>query len=119
MIYTAGGKRQLIAWHTEAIAGLDPATGKTYWSQAFPDGEPERPGIRSRAAAGERPVVCQLTASRFIDVATRQGQTGCRGRGKARAARSGVRWLALADGAMPVLQGGHVYGVCNFGELRC
>ena len=33
MIYEAGGKRQLIAWHGEAINGLDPETGKPYWSQ--------------------------------------------------------------------------------------
>src|SRR5205085_5735155 len=35
MIYEAGGTRQLIIWHPEAIAGLDPATGRTYWSQPF------------------------------------------------------------------------------------
>src|SRR5205085_6316544 len=46
MIFEAGGKRQLIVWHTEAINSLDPATGKVYWSVKFPaDGEPERPGI--------------------------------------------------------------------------
>ena len=35
MIYEAGGKRQLIAWHGEAINGLNPETGKLYWSQAL------------------------------------------------------------------------------------
>ena len=29
---TLGGKRQLVIWHPEAIAGLDPATGKLHWS---------------------------------------------------------------------------------------
>jgi outer membrane protein assembly factor BamB len=33
MIYEAGGKRQLIAWHAEAVNGLDPETGQVYWSQ--------------------------------------------------------------------------------------
>ena len=33
MIYEAAGKRQLIIWHAEAINGLDPETGKVYWSQ--------------------------------------------------------------------------------------
>jgi outer membrane protein assembly factor BamB len=28
----AGGKRQLLIWHAEAINGLDPETGKVYWS---------------------------------------------------------------------------------------
>jgi outer membrane protein assembly factor BamB len=33
MIYEAGGKRQLIVWHGEAVNGLDPETGQLYWSQ--------------------------------------------------------------------------------------
>jgi outer membrane protein assembly factor BamB len=33
MIYELGGKRQLVVWHGEAAAGLDPETGKVLWSQ--------------------------------------------------------------------------------------
>jgi outer membrane protein assembly factor BamB len=33
MIYEAGGKRQLIIWHGEALNALDPETGQTYWSE--------------------------------------------------------------------------------------
>ena len=33
MIYEAGGKRQVIIWHAQALAGLDPETGQVYWSQ--------------------------------------------------------------------------------------
>lgn len=29
----AGGKRQLLIWHPEALNSLDPETGKVYWSQ--------------------------------------------------------------------------------------
>src|SRR5207249_2735593 len=35
MIYEAGGTRQLIIWHPEAVNSLDPATGKVYWSVPF------------------------------------------------------------------------------------
>lgn len=35
MIYTAEGKRQLIIWHPEAVAGLDPETGAEYWTIPF------------------------------------------------------------------------------------
>lgn len=31
-IITAGGKRQLLIWHPQAINSLDPETGKSYWS---------------------------------------------------------------------------------------
>jgi outer membrane protein assembly factor BamB len=32
MIYEVAGKRQLIIWHAEAVNGLDPETGKPYWT---------------------------------------------------------------------------------------
>jgi outer membrane protein assembly factor BamB len=35
VIYEAGGTRQLIVWYGEAVCGLDPATGKVYWTQPF------------------------------------------------------------------------------------
>src|SRR5262249_30751433 len=35
MIYEFAGKRQLIIWHPESVNGLDPETGKLYWSQPF------------------------------------------------------------------------------------
>src|SRR5262249_56192757 len=44
MTYTAGGKRQLIAWLTDSINGLDPANGRVYWTQRYPaDRPPQRP----------------------------------------------------------------------------
>jgi outer membrane protein assembly factor BamB len=33
MIYNAGGTRQLIVWDAEAVHGLDPETGKVYWTE--------------------------------------------------------------------------------------
>src|SRR6266851_1317369 len=35
MIYEAAGKRQLIIWHGQAVNGLDPETGKPYWTVPF------------------------------------------------------------------------------------
>ncbi len=32
MIYELGGKRQLIIWHGESVNGLDPESGKLYWT---------------------------------------------------------------------------------------
>ena len=36
MIFKAGGVRQLVIWHPEAVNSLDPETGKVYWSEKFP-----------------------------------------------------------------------------------
>jgi outer membrane protein assembly factor BamB len=35
-IIEAGGVRQLIVWHGESLNGLDPETGKPYWSVSLP-----------------------------------------------------------------------------------
>ncbi|MCP4191796.1 MAG: PQQ-binding-like beta-propeller repeat protein [Planctomycetaceae bacterium] len=35
MIYSIGGKRQLIIWDSDAVNGLDPRTGDVYWSEPF------------------------------------------------------------------------------------
>src|SRR5262249_7059747 len=35
IIIDAGGVRQLIIWHPEALNSLDPDTGTLYWSQPF------------------------------------------------------------------------------------
>ncbi len=32
---TAGGKRQLLVWHPEALNGLNPETGEVYWTEPF------------------------------------------------------------------------------------
>ena len=35
VIYDIGGRRQLIAWNSDQINGLDPETGKAHWSLPF------------------------------------------------------------------------------------
>src|SRR4051812_26645131 len=35
VIVEAGGKRQLIIWHPEALNSLNPETGQVYWSEPF------------------------------------------------------------------------------------
>jgi outer membrane protein assembly factor BamB len=32
VLINAGGKKQLVVWHTESVNGLDPETGKPYWT---------------------------------------------------------------------------------------
>ncbi|MCI0682114.1 MAG: PQQ-like beta-propeller repeat protein [Gemmataceae bacterium] len=124
VIHTAGGRRQLIAWHTEALAGLDPATGKVYWSHTFPDGEPERPGISVATPRLEGDLLfvssphhgsLMLKLGRDRTGAKTGAEVVWKGKSRDVARPDGLHSLMGA----PVLRGGHVYGVCNFGELRC
>ncbi|MCI0640784.1 MAG: PQQ-like beta-propeller repeat protein [Gemmataceae bacterium] len=120
MIFEAGGKRQLIAWHTEAIAGLDPASGNVYWSHKFPEVEPERPGISVSTPRKEGDLLFVSSphhGSLMLKFAKDKPDAAILWKGKS-------NQLARPDGlhslmGSPVLQDGHVYGICVFGELRC
>src|SRR5207249_3056872 len=62
VIVQAGGTRQLIVWHAEAVNGLEPETGKLYWSAPFEMKRPAAMSIPTPQFDGER-----LLVSSFYD----------------------------------------------------
>jgi outer membrane protein assembly factor BamB len=116
MIYTIGGKRQLIIWHPESVNGLDPETGEVYWSQPF--------SVRANLTI---PTPRQdgdlLFLTSFYNGAMMLKFTD----GKPSVVwRSEVtsedpRRTDTLNSIMPTpfLRDGHIYGVCSYGELRC
>jgi outer membrane protein assembly factor BamB len=120
MVFEAGGVRQLIIWHTEALVSLDPTNGKTYWSVKFPDGEPERPGITvaTPRLSGDLLFVSSPHHGSLMVRLSRDkpaAKVVWKGKSNELARPEGLHNLM----GSPVLTGGHVYGVCAFGELRC
>jgi hypothetical protein len=121
MIYEAGGKRQLIIWHGEAINSLDPATGKVYWTQTYPPASPpQRPAVN--IATSRRlgdllfitsfyhgPLMLKLAADKPAATVLWQDKT------KSLSKPEGLHSLM----STPVLKDGYIYGVCANGELRC
>jgi outer membrane protein assembly factor BamB len=121
ILIRAGGKRQLIVWHSDSVNGLDPATGRVYWTQPYPtEGEPERPA----------PTVSQVRKSGDLlfgtsyyhgplmlkPAADRPGVTVLwKDKTKKRSRPIGLHCLM----STPVIKGGYIYGVCRNGELRC
>jgi outer membrane protein assembly factor BamB len=120
MVFEAGGIRQLIIWHTEALVSLNPKSGAIYWSIKFPEGDPERPAISvatPRLAGDLLFVSSPHHGSLMVKLAKDKPAAEVLWKGKSRD-------LARPDGlhnlmGSPVVWNGHVYGVCNFGELRC
>jgi outer membrane protein assembly factor BamB len=121
VLIEAGGKRQLIVWHSESINGLDPATGKVYWTQPYPtEGEPQRPAptIATVRRAGDYlfltsvyhgPLMLKLAADRPAVTVLWKDKT-------TRPTRPlGLHCLM----STPVLKDGYLYGVCMGGELLC
>jgi outer membrane protein assembly factor BamB len=121
MIYTAGGKRQLIVWLSESINGLDPATGKVLWTQKYPaDRPPQRPAVNiiTVRCDGEHLFVSTYYhGPMMLKLSTDKPGARVLWRGKSHnpSRPDGLHMVMAA----PVLKGGYVYGVCAGGELRC
>lgn len=121
MIYEGGGKRQLIIWLSESLNGLDPATGKSFWTQPYPaKGPPQRPAVNIVtvrhqgdllfiASAYHGPMMLRLAADK--PAAQVLWQIPSKDPEKPESLSSIM--------PTPVIKDGHVYGVCAFGELRC
>ncbi len=116
VIYEAGGRRQLIIWHPEALNSLDPETGRVYWSEPFAS----RTGL---SVATPRQMGDLLFVTAFYDgplmmkLASDQPTATVlwRGRSHSEMKTDGLHSIIPT----PFLEEGHIYGVCSYGQLRC
>ena len=107
----AGGKRQLLIWHAEAINSLDPKTGKVYWSvPCVPSYGMSVAAPRSSGdllfASGIRDVsvVLRLAADRPSVEEVWRGESNM---------------AVNCSNSTPFLENGMIYGTdCNSGHLR-
>jgi len=117
MIYTFGGKRQLIIWHTRAVVGLDPETGKRLWRIPF-----------EVKAALTAPTSRKVGEDKLFITSFYNGSMLLR----VTADNAEIVWKSKARGEMPnlttdlssimctpVVDREHIYGVCSYGQLRC
>ncbi len=111
VIIRAGGRRQLIIWHAEAVNGLDPETGELYWSQPLQASwgmsiaTPRSDGTYLFVGAIEmKSMLLRLSADRPAADVVWYGEKG----------------LGLEPTTnTPYLEHGYMYGVDRGGELRC
>lgn len=124
MIYEIGGTRQLILWHADAVNSLNPETGKVYWSQPF-GGKKGKGGLKAALSVpSPRVAGDQLFVTAFYDGPLMLKLNGTQkptvlwrgmGRGEKADETDGLHSIMPT----PVIQDGHIYGVCSYGELRC
>ncbi|MBI4623051.1 MAG: PQQ-binding-like beta-propeller repeat protein [Verrucomicrobia bacterium] len=116
LICEAGGRRQLIVWDTEAVNGLDPETGRVYWSEPFKT-------KLGHAIATARKSGDLLFVSGFfdgslmlrLDAREPKATVAWKIRGPSETKPEGLHSLMTT----PFLEGGYIYGVCGYGQLRC
>lgn len=116
MLVTAAGRRQLVQWHPEGVASLDPETGVKLWELPF------------RTAMGSSIVTpvwtgLQVLISSFfngsmmiaLDDAKPTARMVWRGKSDSETKPDGLHSLA----GNPMLDGAYIYGICAYGQLRC
>jgi outer membrane protein assembly factor BamB len=128
MIYTFAGKRTLILWSAEAVNGLDPVSGKVFWSQPF--GSDKIAGGKKQLRAGmsiptprqigdDLYVTCFYNGSLLLDLATGQPSVlWTRTKPVVDPQPDETEQLHCVM-STPVIRDGHIYGFCSYGELRC
>jgi outer membrane protein assembly factor BamB len=118
MIYRAGGVRQLIIWHPEAVCSLQPETGVLYWSEPFA----ARAGlsIPTPRLDGNRLFITSFyTGSMMLELAPDKPAATVLWKRKGRSEMAKDTDSLHSIMSTPFLKDGSIYGVCSYGELRC
>jgi outer membrane protein assembly factor BamB len=120
MIYDINGKRQLVIWYPDAVAGLDPETGKEYWAHPW------------RVQSALTIPTPRLDGTRLFLTSFYNGSTFLDVKGDSPSVVWQSKWAKSGKGERPdrtdqlhsimptpVLKDGYIYGICSYGELRC
>ena len=118
VLIEAGGVRQLIVWHPQALSSLDPETGRPFWEQPYqaPMGLTVATPVRSGPF---------LFVSQFYGGSLMMKLESGRPAAELLWQRKGSSEMADKTDSLhalistPVIEQGHIYGVCSYGQLRC
>jgi outer membrane protein assembly factor BamB len=116
IVIEAGGRRQLIVWHPQALNSLDPQTGKVLWSEPFTSqagmsiATPRRFGdLLLVTAFYNGAMVMKIDGSQ--PAASKLWKIG----GKSERNTAALHAVMCT----PVIDQDYIYGVCSYGQLRC
>jgi outer membrane protein assembly factor BamB len=116
MIYEFAGKRQLILWHPEAVNGLDPETGNVYWTHRHVP--PVRSGmtIPSPRKSGDLLFLTSFyNGSLLLRVDSDEPSVVWQSKKVSEKDTDGLHSVM----ATPLIENGHIYGPCSYGQFRC
>jgi outer membrane protein assembly factor BamB len=116
MIYEFAGKRQLIIWHPESVNSLDPETGKVFWTH------PLMPSIRSGMSIPTPRQVGDLlfltsfyNGSLLLRVDSDEPSVVWKSKKVSEKDTDGLHSVM----ATPLIENGHIYSPCSYGQFRC
>ncbi|HUQ93442.1 MAG TPA: PQQ-binding-like beta-propeller repeat protein [Bryobacteraceae bacterium] len=116
ILIMAGGRQQLVQWHSTGIASLDPETGAVFW---------QHPWRMNMGLNVGTPVLGKnrLFVSSFyngpmmfdLDEAKPAARMAWKGSSDSEIKTDGLHALINT----PVIDGDYIYGVCSYGQFRC
>ena len=116
-IINSGGTRQLIVWHDEGVASLDPATGRVYWEFE----EKRNPGD---------PIALPVFTGEYLFLSTYYNGSSLWKLDKEKPSMPTRVWRSTSDSEVmtesvhtlmstAVVIDDYVYGIDAYGQLRC
>ena len=117
MIYEFGGRRQLIIWHSRAIAALDPDTGSRLWSVPL-DVRAALTAPNPRKVGDDKLFITSFyNGSILLQVGADKADVLWRSKAKGEKPNQTTDLSSIMT--TPVVVGDYIYGVCSYGQLRC
>ena len=116
VIYEIGGRRQLIVWLIDAVYSLNPRTGEVYWKEPWAvrgGGSIAMPRLHGHKLF----LSTFFNGSLMLDIDADGLGVSERWKSPKITTKDTVYLHAL--NCVPWLEDGHIYGVCNHGQLRC
>jgi outer membrane protein assembly factor BamB len=118
VIFEFNGRRTLIVWHGRAVVGLDPETGKRFWSQPFVT-KAQLTAPMPRKLDGDRLFVTAFYDGAMMLKINPNGPPSVLWKGRGKSERPDDTDTLHSIMPTPFVVGDHIYGVCSYGELRC
>lgn len=117
MIYTFGDRRQLIIWHTQAVLGLDPDTGKRLWKVDFPANNALTAPTARQVGDDGLFVTSFYNGSMLLKVGADKADVVWKSKAKGERINQTTDLSSIIP--TPVVDGDYIYGICSYGQLRC
>ncbi|MEI6234596.1 MAG: PQQ-binding-like beta-propeller repeat protein [Planctomycetota bacterium] len=121
VIYELNGKRQLIVWHPESVNGLNPETGEVYWTQKFQLRSglsvPMPRALKFADGSDGLFVTAFYNGPMMLKFTTGTVQPAVLWRGESISEKKTDGLHSIMP--TPYIDGGFIYGVCSYGQLRC
>jgi outer membrane protein assembly factor BamB len=120
-VFDVNGKRVLVVWHTHAVVGLDPETGKKLWDYAW-EIQSALTAPPARLVNGKLLFLTSFyNGSLLLDIGGDSPKVvwKSKSRGGQAAVMPGNTVDLHSIMPAPWIKDDHIYGVCSYGELRC